>query len=128
MIDGRGSRGHVGAGRLLCAVPAVLASAALVTIVLGGLGRWTLPAVAGWVVAGWLLLVPAAERAAVRIIHRLRAPAGVDAECLAVLRPGPSTGARQTRTASTGTSATTRSRPRAPPAAARSWSPRASCG
>jgi len=80
------SRRYFGVSRLLCAVPAALASAVLVTIVLGGLGRWTLPAVAGWVAAGWLLLAPTAERATVRITHRFGAPAGADAEWLAALR------------------------------------------
>ncbi len=49
---------------VLCAVPAVLASGCLVTILCSGLGRWTVPAVAGWLLAGPLLLLGPAERAA----------------------------------------------------------------
>jgi len=70
---------HYGAWRVLCAVPAVLASGCLVTILCSGLGRWTVPAVAGWLLAGPLLLVGPVERAAVRACFRFRAPIG--AEC-----------------------------------------------
>lgn len=70
---------HYGAWRVLCAIPAVLASGCLVTILCSGLGRWTVPAVAGWLLAGPLLLVGPVERAAVRACFRFRAPIG--AEC-----------------------------------------------
>ena len=61
---------------VLCAVPAVLASTCLVTILFSGLGRWTLPAVGGWLLGGPLLLLGPAERVAVRALCRFRIPTG----------------------------------------------------
>ncbi len=47
-----GQRGLYGAFRLLCAVPAMLISAVLVTIVAAPLGRYALLGLLGWLLAG----------------------------------------------------------------------------
>lgn len=82
-----GRRGHAGAWRLLCAVPAALLSAMLVTIVF----RWLLPypllAMACWLfVAPLLLMTRPVERLAVRTAYRFRTPTARDAEWLAWLQ------------------------------------------
>jgi len=69
---------------VLCAVPAVLASTCLVSILFSGLGRWTLPAVAGWRLAGPPVLL--GQRAAMRALCRLRIPTGQEIEWLTSLR------------------------------------------
>ncbi|MDQ3465666.1 MAG: M48 family metalloprotease [Actinomycetota bacterium] len=76
---------HYGAWRVLCAVPAVLASTCVVTILFSGLGRWTPPAVAGWLLTGPLVLLGPAERAAVRAQCRFRIPTSPEFEWLTSL-------------------------------------------
>ena len=71
---------------VLCAVPAVLASTCLVTILLSRLRRWTLPAVGGWLLAGPLLLLGPAERVAVRAHCQLRIPISQEIEWLTALQ------------------------------------------
>lgn len=78
--------GHFGAWRVLCAVPAVLASSCLVTILFSGLGRRTSPAVLGWLLTGPLLLLGPAERVAVRAFCRFRSPTSTEIEWLTPLR------------------------------------------
>ena len=76
-----------GEWRLLCATPAILLSAMLVTVTFSWLGPHTLLAV-----AGWLLLVPLlfltrpVERLAVGTAYRFRTPTGRDAEWLTWLQ------------------------------------------
>lgn len=70
--------GSYGAWRLLCALPAVLTSALLVTIALGWLNKFTLAGVAGWLFAGALLKLPGLERTALRIGYRFQPPAPAD--------------------------------------------------
>lgn len=65
-----------------CSASAVLLSALLMTILLAGLAPWTVPAVAGWAAAGWVLLLRPVERVAVRGVFLFRAAAGPDAEWL----------------------------------------------
>ena len=64
----------------------MLASTCLVSILFSGLGRWTLPAVGGWLLAGPLLLLGPAERVAVRAQCRLRIPTGQEIEWLTSLQ------------------------------------------
>ena len=68
---------------VLCAVPAVLASTCLVTILFSGLGRWT--HCRRWP-AGPLLLLGPAERVAVGAHCRFRTPTAVEIGWLASLR------------------------------------------
>jgi len=81
-------RGHYGAWRLACAVPAALTSAVLVTIVAAPLGRYTPLGPAEWLLVGFLLLGRWSERAAVRAFYRLRVPAGNDRAWLEWLQAG----------------------------------------
>ncbi|MGI8700176.1 MAG: hypothetical protein ACR2JU_03055 [Nocardioidaceae bacterium] len=71
-----------GTWRLLCSAATVLLSALLMTILLGGLAAWTVPAVAVWAAAGWVLLLRPVERVAVRVVLGFRAAAGLDAAWL----------------------------------------------
>ncbi len=75
-------RGHYGWWRLLCAVPALLTSAMIVTVAFGWLGASTLIGAAAWLLAGALLSIPALERAAVRLGYRFHAPDPADRDWL----------------------------------------------
>ncbi|MBA3411394.1 MAG: M48 family metalloprotease [Geodermatophilaceae bacterium] len=66
---------HYSAWRLVCAVPAILTSAMLVTVAFGWLGKFTLLGLVAWLAAGALLGLPSLERAAVRIGYRFHGPA-----------------------------------------------------
>ncbi len=80
---GRGS----GEWRLLCATPAILLSAILVTVTLSWLGPHTLLAAAGWLLlVPLLLLTRPVERLAVGTAYRFRTPTGRDAEWLTWLQ------------------------------------------
>ncbi|SFE94456.1 M48 family metalloprotease [Blastococcus tunisiensis] len=78
---------HSAEWRLLCAAPAILLSAMLVTVTFSWLGPYTL-----LTVAAWLLLVPVLlltrplERLAVGTAYRFRMPTGRDAEWLTWLQ------------------------------------------
>ncbi|MDQ3530383.1 MAG: hypothetical protein M3425_10635, partial [Actinomycetota bacterium] len=81
-----GQRGHYGAWRLLCAVPAMLTSAVQVAIVSALLGRYAVFGLVGWLLVGFVLLAPGAERATVQAVYRFRAPEGAAGEWLESLR------------------------------------------
>lgn len=81
-MAGAGERGHYGAWRLLCAVPAILTSTVLVAIVSALLGRYAIFGLAGWLLVGFVLLAPRAERATVRAVCRFETPAAAAGEWL----------------------------------------------
>ncbi len=70
---------HWSAWRLGCAVPAILTSAMLVTIGFSWLGKFTLLGLAGWLLAGALMMLPSLERAVVRVEYRSHA---VESRCV----------------------------------------------
>ena len=78
--DGRGR--HHGAWQLLCAAPAVLASAVMVLVAFAWLGEFAVLALATWLLCAPLLLSTAAERFVVRHVYRFRRPTGVDEDWL----------------------------------------------
>ncbi|MGI8613291.1 MAG: hypothetical protein ACR2KL_05010 [Nocardioidaceae bacterium] len=119
-MDFVGQRGHFGSWRLLCAAPAMLTSTIQVAILCALLGRYAILGLLVWLFCGFALRARQAERVAVRTGYRFRIPAGPDVEWLASVQEWASAAAGSGPGGWTGTSATTRSPTRSPPADARS--------
>lgn len=80
-------REHHAAWRLLCAAPATMLSAMLVTTAFSWLLSYTILGVVGWLLlVPLLLLTRRVEQLAVRAAYRFRTPTGRDAEWLAWLQ------------------------------------------
>lgn len=82
-----GSRpiGRVRLSRALAAVPAVIGSLLLLTVLFGWLGRWEAPVLLGWLASGALVRSSVGERMAVRVGWGFRRPSTSETAALAPL-------------------------------------------
>ena len=81
--ENRGPRGRWSMWQVVAAMPAMLASAGVMLVLLGGAGRWEPAAMLAWLLVGsWALSRPG-ERVAVRLACRFRRLSPADAALLA---------------------------------------------
>jgi STE24 endopeptidase len=76
-------RGHFGAWRAVVALPAMIASALLLIVLLGWMGTWEGLGLLSWLSCGLLTLTHRGERVAVRLACGFRRPSPTDAAALA---------------------------------------------
>jgi STE24 endopeptidase len=79
-------RGHFGAWRAVCALPALCGSLMVLAIGFGWLGVWANLVLAGWLLAAAALLRRRVERVAVPMAYGYRRPNAAEAAALAPLQ------------------------------------------